>query len=64
VALEDRAYSRLLLGNVPTVAAGMRPLANGGGGLDWLGGPIILGLLGAVSNAWVLAHRDPAVTPP
>lgn len=44
----------ILLGNLPTVAAGISLLANGGGGLYWLVASIILGLLGAVSNAWVL----------
>jgi hypothetical protein len=44
----------ILLGTLPTIAAGISLLANGGGGISWLVASIVLGLLAAVANAWVL----------
>ena len=41
-------------GTVPIAAAGASLLAEAGGGLYWLLAGIILAILGAVLNAWVL----------
>ena len=41
-------------GTVPFVAAGISLLAESGGGLYWVLGGIVLALMGAVLNAWVL----------
>ena len=43
-----------LLGTVPYVVAGITLLAEAGGGLYWAVGGVVAGVLGGVTNAWVL----------
>ena len=40
--------------SLPMVIAGVTLMAGGGGGLYWLLPEVLLALLGAVTNAWVL----------
>jgi len=47
-------YAIELLGTVPFVIAGSSLLATSGGGLYWALAGIILAIVGAVLNAWVL----------
>jgi hypothetical protein len=44
----------VLAGTVPMMIAGISVLAGAGGGLYWLVAEIVLALVGAMSNAWVL----------
>ena len=44
----------ILAGTVPMIVAGISMLAEVGGGLYWLAVEIVLGLVGAVTNAWIL----------
>lgn len=44
----------ILVGTLPTIAAGISLLVGGGGGLYWLVPGLVLGLAGAVLNAWIL----------
>jgi modulator of FtsH protease len=44
----------ILTGSVPMIVAGISLLAQAGGGLYWLAAELILGLTGAVFNAWIL----------
>ena len=42
------------LGTVPVVLGALSLYAEGGGGLYWVAGGIVLATAGAVANAWVL----------
>jgi hypothetical protein len=42
------------MGTVPLVVGGASVLAESGGGLYWIVAGIVLAVVGAVSNAWVL----------
>jgi hypothetical protein len=44
----------ILAGTVPMIVAGISLLAAAGGGLYWLVAEIVLGLTGAMTNAWIL----------
>jgi hypothetical protein len=44
----------ILAGTVPMIVAGISLLAAAGGGLYWLVAEIVLGLTGAMVNAWIL----------
>jgi hypothetical protein len=44
----------ILAGTVPMIVAGISLLAAAGGGLYWLVAEIVLGLTGALTNAWIL----------
>lgn len=44
----------ILAGTVPMIVAGVSLLAAAGGGLYWLVAEIVLGLTGALTNAWIL----------
>jgi len=44
----------ILAATLPTVAAGISVLVQGGGGLYWLVAALILGFVGSVVNAWIL----------
>jgi hypothetical protein len=43
-----------LAGTVPLIVGGASVLASSGGGLYWVVGGIVLAIVGAISNAWVL----------
>ena len=43
-----------VVGTVPLIVGGARVLASTGGGLYWVVAGIVFGIVGAVSNAWVL----------
>ena len=47
---------------VPCTLAGLSLLLHWGGGLYWLAPTAVLGIVGAVYNAWVLLGRDRALT--
>jgi modulator of FtsH protease len=44
----------ILAGTVPMIVAGISLLAAVGGGLYWLVAEVVLGLTGALANAWIL----------
>jgi hypothetical protein len=53
--VKDFADAALIVGaSLPMVIAGVTLMAGGGGGLYWLLPEVLLALLGAVTNAWVL----------
>jgi hypothetical protein len=50
-------FSRIgirLMGTVPLVLGGLSVLLEAGGGLYWIAAGIVLAIVGAVANAWVL----------
>jgi hypothetical protein len=44
----------VLAGTVPMIVAGISLLAGAGGGLYWLVAAVVLGMAGALFNAWIL----------
>jgi hypothetical protein len=44
----------IVAGTIPAVIAGISVLAGGGGGLYWLVAEVVLALIGAMVNAWIL----------
>jgi hypothetical protein len=48
------AVGIVLASTVPMVVAGISVLAGGGGGFYWLVPAVVLALVGAIANAWVL----------